>query len=778
MKSISDLISLGHFMDDEQMDAIIPVSATSTHAIEGGPIVQQAVPEDYFLASICLRALHDLNGRDLEFIMKAYLPIRVLDIEKVNRIAFIESLGLVSSEINPLEYKVLEELVDIIDIIETEDDIFRSIDLFQKILDTLTKEREVSIAGLLSKAHNLIPYELLEWPSIPQREPFSFILSDNDNLPEIKQVSSLIDSTIEFVYHAEEIFTRCRRNLAKLARTMVTSIEESVKPQVERLDTRIAHLKQEAANLHLLTKSEKSEEIKRTLEARKKALKRDEEHRTSLIEKSLQLRAKFDERLVTLDETIERGNEKLQGLIYTTENISITKGSVDLPSKNTYLLLPFMMMGFTKKGKLEIELISVSRLTTNVEKLGRRRDFVYPFEVAYKSVVEFEKRISDRINSDVSLRKTIRNNSENFNLLSLKQGRSLIREGANGLVADGYVKPDVIETLNSTMDTITETALPEILHAEVHESSDELSNVKFHILDEANQPVHEATITIGAKRFQSSQSGTFKTTLPVGKHLAKVKAFGFLDSKIEFTLDSAQDAVVPITLSPLPTEERLELALDRLVKRADRIDAVRLKLWAAFQKHGSTLLSIPAYRSSLKELLSELGYDPENWIAQAKTREGMVKRLLKRDDRTDGIRRDVLKIAEASKQAGGIMLIATLLNELDSLGWDVVPDEIDSILDDMKRDGLIVGTSSSITNARIVQFIPVTLTDDPNSILEIAASHDGVLTLEEAVLELGWTEERVMNSLDLLVERGVAKIQQSFSSGTKYWFPGFRRGKN
>ena len=202
MKSDSDLISLGHFMDDEQMDAIIPVSATSTHAIEGGPIVQQAVPEDYFLASICLRALHDLNGRDLEFIMKAYLPIRVLDIEKVNRIAFIESLGLVSSEINPLEYKVLEELVDIIDIIETEDDIFRSIDLFQKILDTLTKEREVSIAGLLSKAHNLIPYELLEWPSIPQREPFSFILSDNDNLPEIKQVSSLIDSTIEFVYHA------------------------------------------------------------------------------------------------------------------------------------------------------------------------------------------------------------------------------------------------------------------------------------------------------------------------------------------------------------------------------------------------------------------------------------------------------------------------------------------------------------------------------------------------------------------------------------------------
>ena len=61
--------------------------------------------------------------------------------------------------------------------------------------------------------------------------------------------------------------------------------------------------------------------------------------------------------------------------------------------------------------------------------------------------------------------------------------------------------------------------------------------------------------------------------------------------------------------------------------------------------------------------------------------------------------------------------------------------------------------------------------------LRLAAQNDGKLTLEDAVIGLGWTEERVHNALNLLVNNGVAKEQRSYSKSTQYFFPGLIGGK-
>jgi hypothetical protein len=158
-------------------------------------------------------------------------------------------------------------------------------------------------------------------------------------------------------------------------------------------------------------------------------------------------------------------------------------------------------------------------------------------------------------------------------------------------------------------------------------------------------------------------------------------------------------------------------------------------------------------------------------------KKGMVKRLLKRDDRIDGLRRDILQMAEDSKESGGIMLFSELLVRLDNLGWDITPKEAEDILSDLTKEGLVEGVSSLESGANLVKFIPVSLTDDPQKILSLAAEHAGRLTLEDAVIGLEWTEERVMNALDLLIEKGVAKVQKSYSKSTQYWFPGLRGKK-
>ncbi len=764
-------------MELNHFNLIVPVMTTGTHRLEGGPIVQQAVPDDYFIAAVVLKAFQDLNGRDLEFVLKAYLPIRIIQIRDANRVSFVEHLGLVSSELTPLQDSRLDELLDFLEDINTEEDVLNAIALFQETLDLLDEKRQVSIAGLISKNHDSSPHELLEWPTIDNVEPYSFILSTGSEFPDMTTLGSLLNSTLRYLHIADETYSRARRVLTNITQQQIASLENEVKSQLDRLELRISHLEQEVANLEIRYTQEKTKESASTLKARKTALKRDEERRSSFIAKSLRLREKFDEQLAILDEKMEWSRKVIRELKIQGDSISTPCVSVDLSSKGNILLVPFILVGFTRRGKLEVEITPPSHLTFTDERVSRRKDFVNPFTESSILLSGLKERVSERMSTDVALRKHVRLESETLNLLSLKIGRQIIREGGNGLVADGFAKLDLYESLKSVLYGIPEIDLPDSMKAQVIGPDDTMCNVRFHLMDEEGQPIDEANIVFGSQRFQSLSTGIVKASLLPGRYSGTVSAFGFLDSSIEFTIDTVQDAVIPITLKPMPSEERLELVLDRLVKRAGRIDSVRSRLWNAFQKHGPTLLSIPAYRSALKELLIELGYDPENWISQAKTRKGMVKRLLKRDDRTDGIRRDILRIAEDSKQSGGIMLLSDLLVELDEQGWDTVPDEIDTILDDMKRDGLIEGITSTLSGARIAQFIPVALTDDPHQILEIAADHEGGLTIEEAVLTLGWTEERVMNTLELLIQRGVAKLQKSFSGGTKYWFPGLRGGK-
>jgi hypothetical protein len=155
----------------------------------------------------------------------------------------------------------------------------------------------------------------------------------------------------------------------------------------------------------------------------------------------------------------------------------------------------------------------------------------------------------------------------------------------------------------------------------------------------------------------------------------------------------------------------------------------------------------------------------------------MVKGLLKRDDRIDGIRRDILRMAEESRDSGGIMLFSELLVRLDNIGWATKPDETEDIIKEMSKEGLIEGLSTLESGAVLVNFIPVSLTDDPQQLMSLAADGDGSLTIEAAIVKLGWTEERVKNALELLVAEGIAKMQKSYSKSTQFWFPGLRGKK-
>ncbi len=770
-------------MDLQDWNLIVPATATRRLQLTGDQPMEQAIPEDYVLAGMVMRAIEQRNGRELEFILKCYLPVVIVPSPFTNRSFLVELFGLTSESLT------CHKTIDASSVIENINtgDLLQSIKDARALISPLRSLSRTTLLGLMSGLMSRGVAQILERPLSNNIENYSVPLTGLLGQNEFTRSVELLRETADTLSTVEETITQLVDSISTRVEHKIGNQEASSAPTLSRLDLRILALEKQIVELEselvmvsassIEKKKERISELKKTIESRKSALKRDKDRRDGMLsiiqDESRELLVERDGFFAETQSVSKSIQEQLASLTDLSVPISIENAG----EKGTLIMLPFFLIGFSKKGQLDIDIYTLSQMVSNGEKVSRRRDYVDGFETPTRAIGAVASLLSERANNDVALRKFIRDSSKNFNLLTVKESRDSILVGAEFLLGDGLVKQPLIDELKGIISGIPETKIKRRKRQLAVTPDGSLCKVRFHIQDEAGRPVENAELDLGVLQAKSDTKGTIVVSLPMSNYEGIVNAPGYFEKPLEFTLTSTSDVAIPIIINSLSPEEQLSIRLDELVDRSRRLDMIRERLWEAFEKQGSTLLGIPAYRTALVELLSELGYEPESWIAEAKKKSGMVKRLLKRDDRTDGLRRDILRIAADSKQFGGIMLFSELLVRLDESGWGTHPDEIESITEDMAKEGLIQGLTTIEGGALMVEFVPVALTDDPQQILSIAAKKDGSLSIEDVVVTLGWTEERVKNALELLVTNGVAKEQRSYSKSTQYWFPGLRGGK-
>jgi len=773
-------------MDRRHQESIVPVTAISVVQMVSGPPVQRAVPEEYVLTDLIIRAMEARDGRELEFVLKAYLPFLALPTGSSGKCFLLDLLGLTSTSIRSLEDTDLEGLIEKVRVSETSSQVLTVLEEITVVAHAIVGAGEVLLRGVVSGSTASGVAQLLTWPLKEQAEAYSLLFPSAIDESYCSLVHKTVKKLVEFTSRAKERLPELADALRLKVRQTSTNVESDHAQTVDRLDLRIAALRKEIATLESrikqLSKSErrgpKEVEARELLKARESALERDNQRRDQILSeietRSRDLGMKMD----VFESNLADVQQVISDCQKSIETIEVSASAIDLPEDGVRLFVPVLIVGLSRKGRLDTVVYPPSVLIKEAQKVGLRRDFIDSLSAASDELAQVARLCEEQVSNDVSMKKTIRDSSEVRNVLALKNTRVMIREGSKLLLADGLVKESILSQIESLLlgfpeRTFTLAATPPA-GAEMIPGKAADSMVSFHVRDELGASVGHAVFETADLRVEGNEQGVIKVRLWSGSHKGRITAPRHRDKPIEFSLQSAANVIIPVVLSPLSREEGIDRALDQLVERAERIDQVRKRLWDAFEAHGETLLSIPAYRSTLTELLSELGYDPEPWISEAKKKKGMVKRFLKRDDRVDALRRDILRIAEDSKQAGGIMLLSALLVRLDGMGWTTDIDEVSSILDGLSRDELIEGLAVIEGGARLVKFVPVGLTDDPQKILSLAAEKDGRLTTEDAVVGLGWTEERVRNALELLVSNGVAKVQKSYSQSTQYWFPGLR----
>ncbi len=771
-------------MDLNRRNLIVPVTATRRLQLAGGQPMEQAVPEDYVVAAMVLRAMERREGRQLEFILKSYLPVVIVPSPELNRYFLVEQLGLTSETILEIKSPKIQKLQEQVQNAVSPDGLLKCLngtrDEIKRVLDSPSTTIVGLFAGLTARG----VARLLDRPSSVTFEEFSIVLTGVINKSEFDRSIKILQDTSVTLSTIEEEFVELVETIQPKIDALVGTQKAKATPVLSRLDLRVESLEKQIEDFEservkvsagkTSDKSSKLKELDKLIAARKSALTRDQTRQSGIVSN---LADTSQDLLVGRDELAAESKTAITQIRNQQSALTDMLIPVRLDEKDTeksVILIPFFIAGFSKKDQLHIEVYPLSHLHTNGERVSRRRDFVDLFESPSRSIEALSSLIQERTSNDVTLRKFIRDASQDHNLLANLKSRELVRSGANALLGDALIKRSLVQELEDLLSAIPETKMRKRKRRTITPviSDDSLCNVKFHIHNEAGKPVVGAELELGVLTLESDASGVVMIGLPRSHYEGIVRAAGYIETPVEFSLTSTDDVVIPIALVPLSHDEQLVIRLDELVERARRLDMIRERLREAFETQGSTLLGIPAYRNALIELLSELGYEPEAWISEAKKKTGMVKRLLKRDDRIDGLQRDILRMAEESKTSGGIMLFSELLVRLDDLGWSTGSDEIEDIINNMSKEGLIQGLSPLESGTMLVEFVPVALTNDPQLILDIAAQNDGKLSLEEAVIGLGWTEERVRNALNLLINNGVAKEQRSYSKSTQYFFPG------
>ncbi len=763
-------------MEPPNNEIIVPASVTHPILLDVGPAMLQSVPEDYALASLLLRTLQARDANEFEFLMKAYLPISI-EPGGFDQLALVERIGLSAVSFAPVSRFPLKDTD--VSKVTSPDGLLTILNEIAEDLSQVEQKEAVAVLGLLHGRMAQGAVATLNLPTIESIEPYAFELPEvlesgkNDPLSQLLATAYDLNRSRELI----ELVSR----LESKVQSVLGGRNEGQVAKIQRLTTRIEHLSREVSAVESRIQAigddvgPRQKELGEVLKIRRQALERDQRRRTELTEGNKDATKALNQAFGRLMKSVDRVmgiyrdiEEQLDEILVDSDDIPTVEGPLSL-------LIPFYLFGFSKKGVLQVSVIPPLHHQETGQKVGLMRDFVDTLKPMNDGLVEIASRLENAIDSNPSLMQQIRVLSRTNNLLALESTRELIREGGSLLVAEAVARDSAIQRLDELLRGIPSKKM-ELREQDSLILTDDGTGTKitFHVTDQTGTPVERAQLHMAGMNIASDSMGRAVVRLPQNAYRVQVAARGFKTKILDFSIHGEGSLSIPVRLTAMTREERLHEALGDLEARADEIENIRRRLRDVFDRQGETILSIPTHRDALADLLTDLGYNPEVWIAEARKRKGMVKRLLERDDRRDALRRDILRMAEQSEDVGGMMLLSHVMVRMDDLGWDANAEEIEDVIKELADDGLIEGISLLKTGAKIVNFVPVELTDDPQAVISLASKRAGMLTIEDIVVTLGWTEGRVMNALDLLVQNGVTKRQKSFSKSTKYWFPGFR----
>ncbi|MFW9852229.1 MAG: hypothetical protein ACFFDS_04770 [Candidatus Thorarchaeota archaeon] len=216
-----------------------------------------------------------------------------------------------------------------------------------------------------------------------------------------------------------------------------------------------------------------------------------------------------------------------------------------------------------------------------------------------------------------------------------------------------------------------------------------------------------------------------------------------------------------------------ELMIKELEQMIDNVDQVKKQLKKFEKKFGDKISDNKEYYEKLADLRTELGLPAEIGRFDWKETPTLKDRLTGKGF-YDILANEILELGQKlTPENGGIISIGELFTQLNKTrpGRMVSIDDMYRSLEKLINSQLITPYRTLDSGVKIVEFTTVEFSPDHDVILSYA-SREGFVTKENLLMKTNWAEERIDRCLKFFEEHGMARVDRSYSEGTKYWFPG------
>jgi len=140
---------------------------------------------------------------------------------------------------------------------------------------------------------------------------------------------------------------------------------------------------------------------------------------------------------------------------------------------------------------------------------------------------------------------------------------------------------------------------------------------------------------------------------------------------------------------------------------------------------------------------------------------------------------EILKLKDMIKnETGGICSLADLYMKMRERRLDIEfgVDDVEKAVKKLDKAGMIADMHVLHSGLKLIEFVPVGMTEDSRTVLEVAATANGYISLEDLVLKTQWDNERAMRALQTLEQEGVTRRDSSYAGGTAWYVPSLYKG--
>ncbi|KAK1291789.1 hypothetical protein QJS10_CPB17g00118 [Acorus calamus] len=201
----------------------------------------------------------------------------------------------------------------------------------------------------------------------------------------------------------------------------------------------------------------------------------------------------------------------------------------------------------------------------------------------------------------------------------------------------------------------------------------------------------------------------------------------------------------------------------------EQLETFRSQLEDFARKHKNDIRKNPAFRAQFHEMCAKVGVDP---LASNK---GFWAELLGIGDFYYELGVQIVDICLATRSHNGGLInlqeLCSLLCQRHKVARDAVSE--DDCLRAINKLKILGGGFEviSVGKKKLVRSVPTELNKDHNEILELAQVQ-GYVIVDEVEKRLSWSSGRAIDTLETLLEEGLAMIDDGHRDGRRrYWFP-------